>query len=238
MYASTETSADWTYAVDGGDVTQATRIKQPELRRRRTQAERRDESDRNLIAAAIEIIADEGVSAATFEAIGRRAGYSRGLAGQRFGSKQGLIEAVIAHLLARTEELFTIHRLDERPGLEALLAYLDIVYKAVALSKENQAYFRLLSAALADVSEQREVFAAAHQVTLGQLERLFARGQREGQIRRDLSPVVAGRMIGSIILGLSAQILAEPGTEIGPIREASLTALKLAFAPPDEGTSG
>src|SRR6201996_7868448 len=90
-------------------------------RPRRTQAERRDESERGLVKAAIGVVSEDGVSAATFEAIARRGGhhrgtggdgvsaatfeaiarrggYSRGLVGQRFGSKLGLIEAVIAYL--------------------------------------------------------------------------------------------------------------------------------------------
>ena len=60
---------------------------------RRTQAERRAESDEKLLLAAASLIAEEGFNAATFEKIGARAGYSRGLASQRFGSKDGLIEA-------------------------------------------------------------------------------------------------------------------------------------------------
>jgi AcrR family transcriptional regulator len=62
---------------------------------RRTQAERRAESEQQLLRAAAEIVVQEGVAAATFESIGRRAGYSRGLAAQKFGSKQGLVEALV-----------------------------------------------------------------------------------------------------------------------------------------------
>src|SRR5258707_15583829 len=65
---------------------------------RRTQAERRDGSERGVLQAAIAVVADEGVGAVTFDAVGRKGGFSRGLATQRFGSKQGLIEAVIKHL--------------------------------------------------------------------------------------------------------------------------------------------
>ena len=64
--------------------------------RRMTQAERRDRSERELIAAAIKVVAEQGVSAATFDMIGREAGFSRGLVTQRFGSKDGLIRALIA----------------------------------------------------------------------------------------------------------------------------------------------
>ena len=45
-----------------------------EPRARRTQAERRDESEQRLLQAAGEVIAQSGVSAATFEALGARAG--------------------------------------------------------------------------------------------------------------------------------------------------------------------
>src|SRR5260221_13714997 len=71
----------------------------------RTQAERRDESERGVLQAAIAVVADEGVGAVTFDAVGRKGGFSRGLATQRFGSKQGLIEAVIKHLHDRQETL-------------------------------------------------------------------------------------------------------------------------------------
>ena len=80
---------------------------------RRTQAERRDESGRSLIEAAVEVVAEQGVGAATFESIGRRAGYSRGLATQRFGSKEKLIEAVIGHLHERQEAALARNRIDE-----------------------------------------------------------------------------------------------------------------------------
>jgi AcrR family transcriptional regulator len=63
---------------------------------RRTQAERREDSERGLVKAAIAVTAERGVSAATFEAIGQKGGYSRSLVTRRFGSKQGLIDAVVS----------------------------------------------------------------------------------------------------------------------------------------------
>mgnify|MGYP000983961481 CR=1 FL=1 len=44
---------------------------------RRTQAQRREESDGRLLAAAAAIIAEEGYLAATLERVGERAGFSR-----------------------------------------------------------------------------------------------------------------------------------------------------------------
>src|SRR5258706_6941398 len=92
---------------------------------RRTQAERRDESERGVLQAAIAVVAQEGVGAVTFDSLGRKGGFSRGLATQRFGSKQGLIEAVIRHLHERQESLRGEKTLDDMPGLEAVLAFVD-----------------------------------------------------------------------------------------------------------------
>ncbi|WP_293371573.1 helix-turn-helix domain-containing protein [Phenylobacterium sp.] len=75
--------------------------------------------------AAVALVSEEGVSASTFEAIARRSGYSRGLIGQRFGSKLGLIEAVIAYLHDGRESFADAGKLDGMPGLEAMLAYAD-----------------------------------------------------------------------------------------------------------------
>lgn len=199
---------------------------------RRTQAERRDESGRGLVQAAIAVVADEGVSAATFEAIGRRAGKSRGLVTQRFGSKQGLIEAVIDHLHDNQEELLAQFGVDRMPGFEAVLAYVDGYLRFLSLQGEGRAYFMLLSAAVADATSLRAAFAAEHGRVEARLEALLRRGQAEGDIRREIDPAAAALMIGSLLLGLSMQLLVDPDTDVDPIRETSLATLRLAFGTP------
>ena len=59
-----------------------------------TQAERAAASDRAMIDAAIELILERGTARTTLAAIGERAGYSRGLATYRYGSKSGLFKEV------------------------------------------------------------------------------------------------------------------------------------------------
>lgn len=200
---------------------------------RRTQAERRDESGRSLVAAAIAVVARDGVSAATFEAIGREAGYSRGLATQRFGSKQGLIEAVIERLHEQQEAALVEHDIDARPGLEAVLAFVDLYLRALADEHEGRAYFMLLSAAVADATELRAAFAAEHGRVERRLEALVRRGQAEGDIRREVDPAAAALMIGGLLFGLSMQVLVDPDTDLDPIRETSLSTLRLAFGAGD-----
>jgi AcrR family transcriptional regulator len=196
---------------------------------RRTQAERRDSSERELVTAAIEVVAAEGVSALTFEAIGRRAGKSRGLVTQRFGSKQGLVEAMIAHLHDRQENLLLQHGVDAMPGLQAVLTYVDSYLRGIGENDETRAYFRMLSSAVAEGSALRQAFAAEHVRVERRLEGLLLRGQAEGDIRREIDADAAALMIGSQLLGLSMQMLVDPDMDLEPIRETTLATLRLSF---------
>jgi AcrR family transcriptional regulator len=199
-------------------------------RRRRTQAERRDESERGLVQAAVALVSEEGVSASTFEAIARRSGYSRGLVGQRFGSKLGLIEAVITYLHGGRESFADAGKLNGLPGLEALLTYADHYLRRLSHMGEVRAYFRLLSWAVADISAFRSEFAAEHDLIRGRFEGWVRQGQAEGHIRPDLDATAAALMVGSQLLGLSIQVLIDPAMDLNPIRATYLETLRQAFS--------
>lgn len=62
---------------------------------RRTQATRRQESDRRMLRAAARLFAERGVSGTSLADVGVAAGYSRGLPVERFGGKLELIKALL-----------------------------------------------------------------------------------------------------------------------------------------------
>ncbi len=199
-------------------------------RERRTQAERRDESGRNLVKAAIDVVSEEGVSAATFDNIARRGSYSRGLVSQRFGSKQGLIESVIEYLRDRPGAAAVKRRVNELPAFDALLAFVDIYLQQLAAKDEGQAYFRLLSSAVADISPLQSLFATEHGHIRDRLAEWVLRGQAEKAIRPEVDPNAAALMVGSLLLGVSMQILVDPSMDIEPIRRTCAATLRMAFA--------
>lgn len=201
-------------------------LKVPE---RRTQSDRRQQSEAELLRAAAELIAEQGVASATFENIGVRAGYSRGLVTQRFGSKQGLIEALIARLQARLEAQMDDRRLDQLNGLEAVLGFVDAFLTNLSRDGEMRAYFVLLAGAVADVSDLRAPFALAHKGAEERLEAMVLRGQAEGVIRPTLDADAAALMVGSLLLGVSTQLLIDPAMDLEPIRRTSLATLRASF---------
>jgi len=205
---------------------------------RKSQAERRDEAQRRLVEATLAVIAADGVSAATFEAVGQRAGYSRGLATQHFGSKQGLIEAVIDYLHERQDAALEAAHVDEMDGLEALLAYVGGFIEALRRDADYAPYFMLLAGAVADAGETRTLFARSHAKVKTRLARLIKRGQTERRIRADIDPESAAVMVGSMLLGLSMQMLVDPGTRPGAVGKAMQAQLRRSFAAPTGKPAG
>ena len=206
--------------------------------RRRTQAERRDESQRQLLAATLSVVAERGVGAATFDAIGQAAGYSRGLATQRFGSKQGLIDAVIAAAHQARDAALDADHVAEMDPLDAVLHYADSHLAALEAVGDSRAYFMLLAGAVADCTPQREAFAESHErVRLWLAERVEA-GRRSGQIRADIDADGVALLVGSTLLGASMQAIVDPQTPLVLIRRTLRMMLVESLRPRQEAADG
>ncbi|MBI1238020.1 MAG: TetR family transcriptional regulator [Alphaproteobacteria bacterium] len=195
-------------------------------RRARRQAERRAQSDAELLSAAAAVIAEEGYAAATFDRIGARSGYSRGLASQRFGSKDGLIAALIARLHEGFDALLADIEHVPANGLEALLMRVDLFFRSLPEAAELRAYFVMFAGVVGDLSEQRSAFAASHQIAKARFAEQIAAGQADGSIAADLNVDATAIMVGSVQLGASLQYLADPKTDLDALRLATLRALK------------
>lgn len=181
---------------------------------RLSQAQRRDASERGLIEATMEVVATRGASAATFEAVGAAAGYSRGLAAQKFGSKGGLIDAVIGHLHGARQDLLAAERVDDLPALDAIEHFVVSLLHELAHANGGRAYFMLMAAAIADLSPARDAFAESNERVRLWLETVIRTGQARGEIRADVQPAPAALIVGATLLGLGMQWLVAPATDI------------------------
>ena len=202
-------------------------VSEPSLHpKRRSQASRRDASEAQLIEATMAVVATRGVQAATFDAIGQMAGFSRGLATQRFGSKRGLIDAVIAYLHRRRETILANARVNNMPALDAITFFADRHMRELKNDFGVRAYFMLLSGSVADASPMREAFAASNKQVSNWLESLIRRGQANGTIRRELNPPASALMVGSLVQGVCIQWLVDQATDLEAIRVSTLAALR------------
>lgn len=130
--------------------------------KRLTQAERTEISDNRMLDAAVDLIVEHGPAATSLKEIGLLAGYSRGLAGQRFGSKDKLFAFVLrqvgenwlGHLKESTENL---------TGLEAIHTALDEHYKfCVEAPTQVRAFYTLWFESVNAGSELAEIIGNIH----------------------------------------------------------------------------
>ena len=198
---------------------------------RMRQSERRQQSSDKLINAYLELAAEEGVSALTFDNIGLKAGYSRNLAFHKFGSKSGLLDAVITHLHDSMEDVRHEADLETLSGLDALLLYCAIHFESLEEEADIRAYFVLMSEAIATLSDVRPLFAQSHV-----------------RSRKDVDVDMAVMMITTQLIGMSCQYLIDPdfpvkaaGAELQSlIRNAYGTSMRIGVrndAPPRAGAT-
>ena len=201
--------------------------------RRQTQVERRAESEQRLLAAAAELIATEGFAAASLERIGQIAGYSRGLASQKFGSKDGLVTALIAAVIAHSTELLASRDAAPLSPLDDIIAYADVILVQIERDPFIRAYWVMMASAIANRLPMQAQFLAEHEKVKQRLSGLIVQGQANGEIDAAIDADAAALSIGSTLLGIGVECLLDPGLDIPRVRAATLATISrtLATAP-------
>lgn len=173
---------------------------------------RSQRSTNALLEAAGELIAEGGFEALTFSAVGERAGYSRGLAAVRFGSKDGLIEALIDRIVGGWSHRNVIPLTRNKTGLEAITILIDaIAAQAAKDSKALMVLYALMFEATGSDDDLRRRFAKFHEGFRSDVARFVTRGQRDGSIRADAAADAEGTLVVSALRGIGYQWLLDPG---------------------------
>lgn len=181
-----------------------------EVRLRRTQAERRAESDRRLLRATAELVVERGIEGASLAAIGRLAGYSHSLVHQRFGSKDALIERLNTEAV-RMFTSSTVGQVGTARGAEAVRVvaqtYLDMVHGPDPIARVHLVVW---SEAVARGSGKRPYRASWDRLFRSSLAALIAGGIADGSIRPDIEPDAAAVIIVGLLRGVALQLLLDP----------------------------
>lgn len=179
-------------------------------RSRMTQAERTALSDARMFESAKQIIVEKGTHHTTLKEIGERAGYSRGLASNRFGSKEGLFSQMVRDFNRRWGgELQRF--VGDKTGLAAFIAALDAVeFFLLKHSEEMRALYILWFESMSSHDEVRRQLAANHSAYRRDAERWVRQGIEEGTIRPSIDPTSFAVEFASLIFGLIYQWLVQP----------------------------
>lgn len=153
-----------------------------------TQAERTAISDKAMIDAAVELILEHGTEKTTLAAIGERAGYSRGLATYRFGSKAGLFDEV-CKAISRQWLGYLKEGVGKLAGVDAMCAALDALFKFISDMPQQASVLHILyCGAGSPKSEYRSTSAGIHKRQLDDVVNWVQAGIDEGSIRGNVDP--------------------------------------------------
>lgn len=185
---------------------------------RRTQEQRRAETERRVIDAAIELIARTGSRSVTLAQVGEAAGYSRGIVYHQFGSRERLLGAVL-------DEAQRIEVPGEAgDGLEHLVriveAYLRNIGRRTPVAR---AFLQLWGEAIAADPVLAPLFARRDADFRSFLTSVVRQGVVDGSIRADVDPEPAGVLLLALVRGAGLQLIAQPPVRDLPalIREAT-----------------
>ena len=202
------------------------REKSPRVRRR-TQAERSAQSEDRLLGAALELISERGYERTTLQAIGERAGYSRGLAGHRFGSKEGLLWALLERMFRHWGTESLAPAVGDRVGIDALHAAIDAARTALHASPERlRAFYALLFESLGPIPALRPQVAEFHRRQRAAVQQWIEAGMRTGDVRADVDAATQAALFVSAIRGAAWQWLIDPAVDVDAIHEE----IKATFA--------
>ena len=185
------------------------------LKPRRTQAERRAQSERRIVHAALLMIAERGINRTTLAEVGEAAGYSRGLPAHLFGNKDNLLRECHKRLIVD----YWIEELPPAPKTQALATLCDAITSWIdhldRHPEYTRAYYLLLMESIFAVTEVRspELSALGREVSPGGELRFRAyieAGRAAGEIRADVDADFQALAIHETLRGLGMRWLIDP----------------------------
>jgi AcrR family transcriptional regulator len=163
-----------------------------------------------MIEAAVDLITRGGCEKATLQAIGQAAGYSRGLVSHRFGSKDGLLRAVMSWIaeLWRQELDPSVAGLE---GADALCAFAH-AHGSFALRHPEivRALFTLWFEALNPQSSLRPAALDEQQRVRTRVEGWLHSALARGSLPDSVDPALQSTQFCGALYGITYQWLTDP----------------------------
>jgi AcrR family transcriptional regulator len=173
-----------------------------------TEAARR----KQIVAAAIETIAELGYAKASFARIAKRARLSSpGLISYHFAGKDDLIGQVVADIYATGGAVVRPHGDTATTATDTLRAYLE---GSIAFYDTHRTHMKaLVQILLGHPDARRRWCDAPNAAELHEIEQLLARGQRDGEFR-DFPPHTVAVIIRQLLSSALQHLLTEPDLDL------------------------
>ena len=199
----------------------------PNQTARRTQHQRRSETEQRVLAAAMALIAERGSRAVSLAEVGRLAGYSSGIVSHHFGGKQQLLAAVVDHA-----QLFDLPVTDSS-GLDQLTLLISTYLTTFReRAPAPQAFLLLWSEAVASDPVLAPLFAERDAWFRGLLASYVRTGIDDGSIRTDADPEAVAVSVLGLLRGIGMQLISTAGqAPLDPIAHQIVEIVQRGLAP-------
>jgi AcrR family transcriptional regulator len=191
----------------------------PELKQARSRL-----STGRLLRAAASLIAERGYERTTLAAVGARAGYSHGLVTRRFGSKDGLLDALLQRMVADWYQREVTPLQDELTGGAAL----SVVIRSIRASIRRDPlavralYTLMFEAHRSTPAVLHERMREFHRKQRRSYEDAIKAGIEHGTVDPAIDPIAIGHLAVSTLRGAGYQWLLDEDFDI----DATLAALE------------
>ena len=177
----------------------------------RSRVQQAAETREELIRAAMALFAQHGYGEVSVQTIGAAIGGSRGLVNFHFGSKDGLLEAVVERVIRDWEHETLLPLVGDRTGLDAVRAAVDAHRQALADSSDMvRIYYALMFEALGPGRRLSADFAHLSGGVRELVATWIRQGVEAGEIRADVDPEATAVALLGAVRGISYQYLLEP----------------------------
>jgi AcrR family transcriptional regulator len=177
-----------------------------------TEAARRSQ----IVAAAIDTIAESGYGQASLARIASRIGVSKGVIAYHFDGKDDLINEVIAEVAAKGAAYIRSRVMAEPTGTGRLRALIEA---NLAFMGEHRNHLIALVQIAANVRDRARDgsgtgVAGVHRAGVAALRDLLAASQAQGEFRADFDPQVMAMAIRAAIDAVPPRLAADPGFDL------------------------
>ncbi|CAM3167288.1 TetR/AcrR family transcriptional regulator [Tsukamurella hominis] len=188
---------------------------------------------RQIIAAAVEVLADEGYGRATLARIARQAGISKGVISYHFDGKDDLMRQVVVHLFVAGAEFMGPRLAEQHTATDVLRTYIATNLEYIASER------RFLGAMVEVVLNLRNpdgtpVFGPSEgeQEMLAPLAEILRDGQASGEFSSGFDPTIMARLIRDAIDGAAGRAARDPDLDLDTHAEQMVRVFLAAVQPP------
>jgi len=173
---------------------------------RRTQPERRAQTEQRLLEAALGLIACSGSRAMSIEEVARHAGYSRGIVTHQFGGKAELLRRAARHAQLAIGQV--------EANSTGLGWVLDLVQKYLSFAAREdpatRAFLIMWSEAVAAEPTLRDIYMDSDAWFRGVVASAVQQGIADGSVRAGVDPTAYALALVGQLRGIVMQLILSP----------------------------